>query len=382
MIAMVDVFKIRLHGSREWERIAARTNAQNYSVVLGDYTIENPEARTDYLVVDGLNGALDFTEANGLQYDMRNVEISLTKKARSHYDFEHFKRKYNGRLVDFNFREDDAYYYTGRLSIADDDYGKLMRTVKLKVYADPFRYPISGKSTADIPRSIKSFKLNANSFADTTNVVPRETDSTTTEYTWTRITSGTYNGCYELELTASGDEDANFVPALAVGISVTPGYIYRIRGAISGGGINERPTVNVYRANAEGKIDYSSTLTVNKNGRSDIPLFFVPEDCNYVFVEFVKTVGGSIIGQVEEYPTAKVDAGDKEQSPCFIPKTFDTEIYSASNGMAKRTVLKARDTWTPDYILMGGANYIGSVPISAPAGAVTGLVMTWDKAVL
>lgn len=140
-------FRMRLHGASTWDEIVPETGKQ---VAVVSATINNPATKTDTVDINTNDGVLDFSEAQGIHYGNRNIEVTLRKIAGSTYDFDALRRKYLGRMVDCRFEVTSGYYYYGRLTDIVDDYQQDFRTIKLTIDAYPFRRPAGGKTKANV----------------------------------------------------------------------------------------------------------------------------------------------------------------------------------------------------------------------------------------
>lgn len=135
-------FKYRLSGAAAWITLPA-------DVVVKRRTVKGPRLKTNYANIPNVNGVLDYSEAIGLHYDTKTVEVSLLGAANSTYDFDGLRRAILGRKLDFQFSDDtkafnEVYYHTGRVVEIEDDYRQDFRTVKLIMDCDPLRKPVSG----------------------------------------------------------------------------------------------------------------------------------------------------------------------------------------------------------------------------------------------
>ena len=135
-------FKYRLSGAAAWITLPA-------DVVVKRRTVKGPRVKTNYANIPNVNGVLDYSEAIGLHYDTKTVEVSLLGAASSTYDFDGLRRAILGRKLDFQFSDDtkafnEVYYHTGRVVEIEDDFRQDFRTVKLIMDCDPLRKPVNG----------------------------------------------------------------------------------------------------------------------------------------------------------------------------------------------------------------------------------------------
>ena len=140
-------FRMRLHGASTWDEIVPETGKQ---VAVVSATINNPATKTDTVDINTNDGVLDFSEAQGIHYGNRNIEVTLRKIAGSNYDFDALRRKYLGQMVDCRFEVTSGYYYYGRLTDIVDDYQQDFRTITLTIDAQPFRRSVNGKTKVNV----------------------------------------------------------------------------------------------------------------------------------------------------------------------------------------------------------------------------------------
>lgn len=140
-------FRMRLHGASTWDEIVPETGKQ---VAVVSATINNPATKTDTVDINTNDGVLDFSEAHGIHYGNRNIEVTLRKIAGSTYNFDALRRKYLGQMVDCRFETTSGYYYYGRLIDIVDDYQQDFRTITLTIDAQPFRRSVAGKTKANV----------------------------------------------------------------------------------------------------------------------------------------------------------------------------------------------------------------------------------------
>lgn len=140
-------FRMRLHGASTWDEIVPETGKQ---VAVVSATINNPATKTDTVDINTNDGVLDFSEAQGIHYGNRNIEVTLRKIAGSTYNFDALRRKYLGQMVDCRFETTSGYYYYGRLIDIVDDYQQDFRTITLTIDAQPFRRSVAGKTKANV----------------------------------------------------------------------------------------------------------------------------------------------------------------------------------------------------------------------------------------
>lgn len=166
----VRLLKLRLSDSisKAWETIAPEADAENYPLVLGNVVIGEALPKTSYIDTLGMNGAIDLSEAVGLFYSMRQITFSLQQKAGQEFefDFEGFKAKYSGQLVDIIIGTSEFEFYTGRLSVVNDDYGKDKRTIDVSVDCEPLRYSAAYSPNGEDGQLLTPRKPQSNMWED------------------------------------------------------------------------------------------------------------------------------------------------------------------------------------------------------------------------
>ena len=155
-------FRMRLHGASTWDEIVPETGKQ---VAVVSATINNPATKTDTVDINTNDGVLDFSEAQGIHYGNRNIEVTLRKIAGSTYDFDALRRKYLGQMIDCRFEVTSGYYYYGRLTDIVDDYQQDFRTITLMIDAYPFRRPAGGKTKSNVTINASGSLMPATSSA-------------------------------------------------------------------------------------------------------------------------------------------------------------------------------------------------------------------------
>ena len=90
------MFQIALLESDTWDIIDPNSGS-NVAVVSAK--INNPVVKTDTVDINTNDGVMDFSEAQGLHYGNRKIEVTLRKTSGSTYDFDAFRRKHLRRMV-------------------------------------------------------------------------------------------------------------------------------------------------------------------------------------------------------------------------------------------------------------------------------------------
>lgn len=161
-----DRLWIRIHtdglGSGEtWQNTGGMAETLAGAIVTS-VNIPNAEPKTNTVDVPGMSGVLDFSEINGLFFKNRTITISMGLKEGATFNFSQFKKDYLGRVVDIMVDltpNQDKYaanlpYYTGRLTIQNDNNRNTLREFDIVLDAEPFQYGPSHSSVLNNMRNI------------------------------------------------------------------------------------------------------------------------------------------------------------------------------------------------------------------------------------
>ena len=147
----MDTFAIRRHGESSW------TYPAQSGLFIASAVIPEPEPKTSLEDIPGLNGLLDFSEANGLCFQNRTITLDCKLREPHSFNERSFRQAFLGRVIDLVILSGSAVtsadlYYTGRLSITETTLSRRDPQLKLSINAAPFRhYAGSAGRTADIP---------------------------------------------------------------------------------------------------------------------------------------------------------------------------------------------------------------------------------------
>lgn len=332
------VFSIRLDGSNTWETFSADNGTH---VIVVSAKIDNPVVKTDTVDINANDGVLDFSEAQGLHYGNRNIEVTLRKIAGSTYNFDEFRRKYLGRMVNCVFEEvtqtTGRYCYRGRLIDITDDYKADFRTVTLTIDAQPFRRSVDGETKAYVT-------INASG-----NLMPA-TSSATIE---TFASSGTMRYSY-VDDKYLGKDMVIYLPGSAAmprtgtlylkvtGLTADKKYKLAFAAPTNGGNITIR--------------DASKTGTILKGALKDSAEFTTMSNtivlCFNVF--YGNTQFNNISLFLSDFTPTYLINGDKIQTPTYEALTQDVIV----NVGGKQTSLYAGSTSNPYFTIPSGGCYI------------------------
>ena len=325
------VFSIRLDGSNTCETFSADNETH---VIVVSAKIDNPVVKTDTVDINANDGVLDFSEAQGLHYGNRNIEVTLRKIAGSTYNFDAFRRKYLGRMVNCVFEEitqtTGRYCYRGRLVDITDDYKADFRTVTLTIDAQPFRRSVDGETKAYVT-------INASG-----NLMPA-TSSATIE---TFASSGTMRYSY-VDDKYFGKDVVIYLPGSAA-MPRTGALYLKVTGLTAG----KKYKLAFSAPTNDGNItirDASKTGTILKGALKDSAEFTTMSStivlCFNVF--YGNTQFNNISLFLSDFTPTYLINGDKIQTPTYEALTQDVVV----NVDGKQISLSAGSTSNPYFTI-------------------------------
>lgn len=106
--------------------------------------ITAPEAKTHYVDVPGMNGALDLTEAltGKVQFKNRKIELDfVTTAGREDWSavYSDILSALHGQMKDITLDDDPAHFYRGRVKVGDPERFKSIITLKMTAEVEPFK---------------------------------------------------------------------------------------------------------------------------------------------------------------------------------------------------------------------------------------------------
>ena len=332
------VFSIRLDGSNTWETFSADYGTP---VIVVSEKIDNPVVKTDTVDINTNDGVLDFSEAQGLHYGNRNIEVTLRKIAGSTYNFDEFRRKYLGRMVNCVFEEvtqtTGRYCYRGRLVDITDDYKADFRTVTLTIDAQPFRRYVGGETKAYVT-------INASG-----NLMPATSSAAIT----TETTQGTMRYSY-VDDAYLGKDVVIYLPGSV--FNRTTGALYL---TVTGLTANKKYKLLFAAPTNAGNItirDASKTGTILKGALKDSAEFTTMSSTIVLCfnVTFGNTQFNNISLLLSDFTPTYLINGDKIQTPTYEALTQDVIV----NVGGKQTTLSAGSTSNPYFTITSGGCYI------------------------
>lgn len=328
------VFSIRLDGSNAWETFSADYGTP---VIVVSAKIDNPVVKTDTVDINANDGVLDFSEAQGLHYGNRNIEVTLRKIAGSTYNFDLFRRTYLGRMVNCRFEEvtptTGRYYYRGRLVDITDDYKADFRTITLTIDAQPFRRSVDGETKANVT-------INASG-----NLMPAASSATIT----TETTNGTMQYSY-VDDAFLGKDVVIYLPGSV--FNPTTGALYL---TVTGLTANKKYKLLFATPTNVGNItirDASKTGTILKGALKDSAEFTTMSSTIVLCfnVTFGNTQFNNINLLLSDFTSTHLVNGDKIQTPTYETLTQDVVV----NVDGKQTTLSAGSTSNPYFTIPRG----------------------------
>ena len=336
-------FMMRLHGSSTWDEIVPNIDKQ---VVVVSATISNPTVKTDTVDINTYDGVLDFSSVQGIHYGNRHIKVSLRKINSSTYDFDALRRKYLGQIVDCRFETTSGYYYYGRLTAIEDDYQQDFRTITLTIDANPFRQPVSGATTVEIPVHntsdlMPSFPTSPNisSGSDATDGVVK--------YKYTKNSSGSH----DISMSVSGSATKGYVYLTVTGLNDGSEYKLDFKEIYGNSYVTIREGSKTGNIIGEKEIRKPTTFTAPP---SAIVLVFTTSSSNASFL--------SVSLSLAQFTTTHIDNGDRIVSPTYLPRGYNINVeVSDGNRIITSTVLKASTLTNPYFIIpRGGADILAT----------------------
>lgn len=130
---------------------------RDLNLILSEVDIPPASPKTNYVEIEGGDGALDLTEALGDVF-FENRDCSFTFSVLPQDDFEAKKTEVsnllNGQVKNITLDKDSAYYYYGRCSVNRYKSEKMLRQIVIDARVQPYKYKQG--------ETVESFDLSAN----------------------------------------------------------------------------------------------------------------------------------------------------------------------------------------------------------------------------
>ena len=331
-------FMMRLHGSSTWDEIVPNTGKQ---VVVVYANISNPAVKTDTVDINTYDGVLDFSSAQGIHYGNRYIKVSLRKTNSSTYDFDALRRKYLGQIVDCRFETTSGYYYYGRLTAIEDDYQQDFRTITLTIDANPFRQPVPGATTVEIPVH------NTSDLMPSSQASQNISSGTNVIYGYTKnLIRG-----HDISMSVSGTATKGYVYITIAGLTAGSEYKLDFKEIYGNSYITIREGSKTGNIIGESEIKESTTFT---SPSTSVVLVFTTSSSNARFL--------SVVLSLAQSTTTHIDNGDRVVSPTYLPKGYNINVeVSDGNRIITSTILKANTLTNPYFIIpRGGADILAT----------------------
>lgn len=334
-------FRMRLHGAITWDEIVPETGKQ---VVVVSATINNPATKMDTVDINTSDGVLDFSDAQGIHYGNRRIEVTLRKIAGSTYDFDEMRRKYLGQIVDCRFETTSGYYYYGRLTDIEDDYQQDFRTITLTIDANPFRQPVSGATTVEIP------------VYNTSDLMPAsQGDANIETYAIGGIVNYSYtensSGSHDILMSLPNPATKGYVYLTITGLNTGSKYNLDVKGIYGNSYITIRAGSKTGDIIGESEIKKSTTFT---SPSTAVVLVFTTWSSNARFL-FVSL-------SLAQFTSTHIDGGDRVVSPTYLPRAYNINVdVFDENGNSVSAILKKNTRMNPYFVIpRGGADIIAT----------------------
>lgn len=354
-------FSISLEGSNTWEDFGADYGT---SVIVVSAKIDNPVVKTDTVDINTGDGALDFSEAQGLHYGNRNIEVVLRKIAGSTYDFDIFRRTYLGQVVKCRFEEvtptAGRYYYYGRLVDIVDDYRTDFRAITLTIDAQPFRRSV------DAPSSVVATVNATSSLMPATSSATIETVASVGTMQYSYVDDYPAKSINTFISGGSSAQDHGTLYLTVSGLEPGKAYNFYIGGVTNGG------SVTIRNATKDGTIIKDKI----KGAAAEDPAFTTVSS---TIVLCFNVVGGNtqfsyVSLFLADFTSVHLDNnGDKVETPTY--KAMAQDVVVNVNG--KRIVLYAGSTSNPYFTIPRGG-----CDITVTGESAGSLVLTYEQEML
>ena len=346
-------FRMRLHDASTWDEIVPETGKQ---VAVVSATIDNPATKTDTVDINTNDGVLDFSDAQGIHYGNRRIEVTLREIAGSTYDFDEFRRKYLGQMVDCRFEVTSGYYYYGRLTDIVDDYQQDFRTITLTIDAQPFRRSVDGETKVNVTVNASGNLMPATSSA----TIATETTGNTMQYSY-------------VDDAYLGKDVVIYLPGSV--FNPTNGTLYL---TVTGLAANKKYKLLFAAPTNVGNItirDASKTGTILKGALKDSAEFTTMSSTIVLCfnVTFGNTQFNNISLLLSDFTSVHLDNGDKVETPTYEALTQDVIV----NVDGKQTTLSAGSTSNPYFTIPRGG-----CDITATGEAAGILKLSYEQEIL
>lgn len=318
-----------------WEWVVPSTNAQ---VVISLFEIKGPEVKRDTIDLTSVDGVIDYSDVLGLHFTNKTIHFKLRGIADSTFNFETFRRKYLGQLVELS-REtvrQTGYVHKGRVVSIDDSGREDFRELDVVIDAEPYRYPLGGKVAVTVPLIPSTSLLTGSEQITRAGASSSSGLSRVTGYDTSGGTKAT------VDQDPEHDFDESFCPDIEIKlpISLVGRYYFFHADTINGyckildrsGSIPsevETDANGVFKAS-------SSSIWVKLASKTSAPAVFDNIGFHMTNSNYTQTIG------------------DRNEVPTFPARDKDMIVWV--NG--KKVLVKAGETENPYIVLRAGKNRV------------------------
>ena len=119
---------------------------EDFSLILSRYTLEEPEAKTEYIDIEGADGELDITEYFGfVPFKSRKAtfEFQTKLKGQDFYDmFETISNAINGKRLNIIIYRDEYFYLDGRIKMNEYKSNEKIGSVIIEATCQPYKMEV------------------------------------------------------------------------------------------------------------------------------------------------------------------------------------------------------------------------------------------------
>lgn len=121
----------------------------DWRLILTAKSVTPPQAKTNYVSIDGMNGTLDLSETltGEVTYNDRTVSASFVLTDGSFDERNHILQeiinKLHGKKVKLIEPDDPTHYFLGRVTVKNSNNRLAYSEISLEAICDPWRYSIS-----------------------------------------------------------------------------------------------------------------------------------------------------------------------------------------------------------------------------------------------
>lgn len=127
----------------KWVKFDKYHSYRDFSLILISLTIEQAQAKTEYIDIPGGDGQLDLTESFGdVKYSNRKLTAEFQTKLRHqafYNKFEEIVNAINGRCIKVVLDEDENFYFEGRVSINEYKSNEKIGSIVIEVDCEPYK---------------------------------------------------------------------------------------------------------------------------------------------------------------------------------------------------------------------------------------------------